>query len=239
MHTESFVSNGVDGPLLLKLTVEDLQQELEVRSSLQSKKIISQIERLQVAGPGPSSVNGPFDTLLRAPQTSMAATNSRQRSFGRVNGMYAQFEGAGAMADIVTQSREAFFVANQSLLSVKLTASLHEREAAPCRSGSLQACRLREAETSGVVHKHITLPFPGVTKLAISKSGEYISVQFLEAQRYIIFKLANMRRLDAGHAIDIVWAEGGTQGGADRYAVLQSHANYKVYVEHETCAFCR
>ena len=60
-------------------------------------------------------------------------------------------------------------------------------------------------------------------------SGDYISVTSLESQRYIILKAANMRRVDAGHALDLVWAEGGsTLGGADRYAVVQSHANYKV-----------
>ena len=48
--------------------------------------------------------------------------------------------------------------------------------------------------------------------------------------RYAIYKINSMRLLDKGHAMDLVWAHGGASKGADRYAILQSHANYKVEV---------
>ena len=56
-------------------------------------------------------------------------------------------------------------------------------------------------------------------------------------QQYIIFKADTLRQLDAGHAIDLGWAAGGAQGGADRYAVLQSHANYNIQVASAVDAF--
>jgi hypothetical protein len=48
LHTELFTQNEIDGRLLLKLTTDDLQQELGVKSALQAKKIVSKIELLQV-----------------------------------------------------------------------------------------------------------------------------------------------------------------------------------------------
>ena len=130
--------------------------------------------------------------------------------------------GLGGGSEVVRhETREAFFVANQSLLSMKFTAS----------SDTLPHLQCEDA------HKHRTLPYPGVTTVAFSSSGDYISIVFAESQRYEILKVSNMRRLDSGHTIDLKWAHGGTQGGADRYAVLQSHENYKDEIKTAVQAF--
>ena len=49
VHRQTFVENDIDGRLLLKLTVDDVQTELGVSSGLQAKKIVSKVERLQGA----------------------------------------------------------------------------------------------------------------------------------------------------------------------------------------------
>lgn len=190
VHKATFLENEVDGRLLLKLTVDEIKTELGVTSGLQAKKIVSKIERLQ----GVSVSTSPYDAKQRPDQLAKPAF------------------GAGSGNEVVRhETREAFFVSNQSLLSVKFTASSDVSPHLQCEE----------------VHKHRTLPFPGVTSVAFSASGHYISIFFAESQRYEILKISDMRRLDSGHAIDFKWAHGGTQGGADRYAVLQSHETYK------------
>eukprot|EP01043_Picozoa_sp_COSAG02_P058727 COSAG02_NODE_7357_length_3048_cov_2.695901_3_plen_799_part_01 len=190
VHKATFLENEVDGRLLLKLTVDEIKDELGVASGLQAKKIVSKIERLQ----GASVSSSPYDAKQQPDQLVKPAIGP----------------GSGNEA-VRHETREAFFVSNQSLLSVKFTASSDGSPHLQCEE----------------VHKHRTLPFPGVTSVAFSASGNYISIFFAESQRYEILKISDMRRLDSGHAIDFKWAHGGTQGGADRYAVLQSHENYK------------
>lgn len=190
VHRATFLENEVDGRLLLKLTVDEIKAELGVTSGLQAKKIVSKIERLQ----GASISASPYNAKQQPDQLAKPASGA-----------------AGETEAVRHETREAFFVSNQSLLSVKFTASSDVSPHLQCEE----------------VHKHRTLPFPGVTSVAFSASGHYISIFFAENQRYEILKISDMRRLDSGHAIDFKWAQGGTQGGADRYAVLQSHENYK------------
>ena len=201
-HKETFLENDVDGRLLLKLTVEEIQGELGVSSSLQAKKIVSKVERLQgaaVAAPAHGAVGQQADRVSKGPAEGLGGADESPRQ----------------------ETREAFFVADQSLLSVKFTAASMAMPQLHCEPR----------------HKHMTLSFPGVTTLAFSSSGEYFSIVFVEAQRYDIYKLSNMRRLDSGHAIDLHWAQGGTQGGADRYAVLQSHEHYKSEIKSAVESF--
>jgi hypothetical protein len=192
VHRATFLENEVDGRLLLKLTADEIKHELGVTSGLQAKKIVSKVELLQ----GASVSASPHGTKQQPDQMVKRGPAVGARGGDEV---------------VRHETREAFFVANQSLLSVKFTAS----------SDSLPHLQCED------VHKHRTLPYPGVTTVAFSASGDYISIVFAESQRYEILKISDMRRLDAGHTIDLKWAHGGTQGGADRYAVLQSHENYK------------
>ena len=103
VHKHAFISNEVDGRLLLKLTVQEIQEELGIKSGLQAKRVVSKIEVLALSQSASTQASA-----------SGAATGAQQGEDGA---------GAGGVAgmQVKAETREVFYVSDQSLWSKKFT----------------------------------------------------------------------------------------------------------------------